>query len=146
MFGDQVRSKQQRILVVDQDGSTRELLANIIKLLGCEFRLAETVEEALEALENQVFDLLITDLHLPESKKLFENSVQRLPNLHTICLVRHRQLMVETYHQTGTVFIPKPFNFDDIIRAIRQAIHDKNLLEVEAEFRRLRRQAFRILS
>ncbi|MBW1917658.1 MAG: response regulator [Deltaproteobacteria bacterium] len=146
MFGGQVKSKRERILVVDQDGTTREFLANIIKLLGCDFELVESVEEALKALENHVFDLLITDLHLPESRKLFENTVQQSPHLRTICMVRHRQLMIDTYHLTDTVFVLKPFNFDDMINTIRRAIHDKNLLEVEAEFRRLRRQAFRILS
>ncbi|MDD3580962.1 MAG: response regulator [Desulfobacca sp.] len=145
MFGDQVRSERKRILVVDQDGTTREFLANIIKLLGCDFHLAESVEEARQTLEEQVFDLLITDLHLPECRKLIENCLQRLPNLRAIFMVRQRQLMVETFHLSNTRFIPKPFNFDDMINTIRQAMHDKHLQEMEAEFRRLRRETFRIL-
>jgi DNA-binding NtrC family response regulator len=146
MLTDLGKKKRQRILVVDQDGPTREFLANIIKLLGCEFELTASVEEALNALEKTTFDLLITDLHLPESQKLVENSVQKSPTMRAICMVRHRQVLLETYRLGGAIFIPKPFNFDDMINKIRQSIHEKNLHEVEAEFRRLRREVFRILT
>ncbi|OPX20496.1 MAG: hypothetical protein BZ151_03525 [Desulfobacca sp. 4484_104] len=145
MFGDRVRSERKRILVVDQDGTIREFLANIIKLLGCDSLLAESVEEARRTLEEQAFDLLITDPQLPECRKLIENCLQRLPNLRAIFMVQHRQVMAEAFHLSNTRFIPKPFNFDDMINTIRQAMRDKHLQEMEAEFRRLRRETFRIL-
>ncbi len=44
----------------------------------------------------------------------------------------------------GATFIQKPFNFDDIVQKIHQAIHHGNLQQVEQQIQRLRQEMFRI--
>ncbi|WP_449245325.1 response regulator [Desulfobacca acetoxidans] len=140
----QTTKKKERILVVDQDALTCDFLANIIKLLGCEFEIINSADEALEILEKTAFDLLIADFHLPNSKQLLETSLQKHPQLQTICMIQHRQIFFEALRLPGAAFVPKPFNFDDIVQKIHQAIHHKNLQQIENDFRRLRQEFFRL--
>lgn len=143
METDSTLKKRERILVVDQDALTQDFLANIIKLIGCEVEIVDSVAAALDALEKSAFDLLITDFPLPDFPRLIENTTQKTPLLHTICMVRHRRMMMEVFRWEGTDAIPKPFNLEDMIKKIRQAIHKKNLKEVEIQFHHLRQEVFK---
>ena len=47
----QADKRKGYILIIDQDDSTRDFLSSIIKLIGCEFKLVRSVEQAMELLE-----------------------------------------------------------------------------------------------
>lgn len=141
--GTQPTRKKGRILVVDQDDCTCDFLSSIIKLTGCEFQLVKNVEQAAELLEQATFDLLIADLHLPNTQQFLEASLEKHPHLQTIIMVRQRQVFFEAFKLPGAAFISKPFNFDDIVRKIHQAIHHRNLQQVENQIQRLRQDMFR---
>ncbi len=81
-----------RILVVDQDDWCRDFLTQVIKLIGFEeFRLTATVDEALAALEESSYDLVITDFTLPGYQALLESCSQRFPATHFILMVHQRE-------------------------------------------------------
>lgn len=135
----------KKILVVEQEAHTRELLTRIIKLSGYDCEIVATVEEALETLEKTTFDLLITDLHLPESKKLIESSREKLPHIRSICMVRQRTTVFEAMHLSGAVLVTKPFCLDDMIKKIHQTIHEKNLHELNTGLQQLKKDIFGML-
>ncbi len=145
MSPDPAPKAQKKILVVEQEVHTRELLTSIIKLSGYDCEIVATVEEALETLEKSNFDLLITDLHLPESRKLIESSQQKSPHIRSICMVQQRTMVFEAMSLSGAVFIPKPFSLDDMIRKIHQTIHEKNMHEISAGLDKLKKDFFRLL-
>jgi DNA-binding NtrC family response regulator len=97
----------------------------------------------MELLEKTVFDLLITDLHLPNSQQFLEASLEKHPHLQTIVMVQ-RQVFFEALRLPGAAFIQKPFKFDDIVAKIHQAIHHRNLQQVEQQIQRLRHEIFRL--
>ena len=136
--------KKGFILIIDQDDDTRDFLSSIVKLIGCEFRLVKTVEQAMELLEKNTFDLLITDLHLPNSPEFLQASQEKHPNMQTIVMVQHRQVFFEALRLPSATFIQKPFNFDDIVQKIHQAIHHGNVKQVEHQLQRLRHELFRL--
>lgn len=140
----QTDKKKGRILILDQDDCTCDFLSSIIKLIGFEFDLAKSVDQAVELLEKAVFDLLITDLHLPHSHEFLQASLEKHPNLQTIVMVHRRQVFFEALRLPGAAFIQKPFNFDDIVQKIHQAIHNRNLQQVENQIQRLRQEMFRL--
>lgn len=146
--GDQNRGpadrQKGRILILDQDDCTCDFLSHIIKLLGFEFELVSNVDQAMELLETTFFDLLITDLHLPNSQKFLEASREKHPHLQTIIMVSRRQVFFEAMRLPGAAFIQKPFNFDDIVKIIHQAIQHRNLQQVETQIQRLRHDIFRL--
>ena len=141
--GDQAEKKKGRILILDQDDCTCDFLGSIIKLIGYECEMVKDVEQAMEQLEKTAFDLLITDLHLPNTQQFLETSLEKHPNLQTIIMVHQRQVFVEAMRLPGAAFVKKPFNFDDIVQKIHQAIHHRNLQQVETQIKRLRQEIFR---
>jgi DNA-binding NtrC family response regulator len=139
----QIDKKKGRILVLDSDRSTGDFLSSIIKLIGCDFELVKSVEQAMELLEKTTFDLLITDYHLPNSQEFLQASVEKHPHMQTIIMVQQRQVFLEAMRLPSATFIQKPFNFDDIVQKIHQAIHHGNVKQVEQQIQRLRHEIFR---
>jgi len=55
-----------RILLVDDDGAVRAMMNEALKRKGFEVVTASTVREALTRIATESFDVLITDLHMPD--------------------------------------------------------------------------------
>lgn len=136
--------KKGRILILDEDDCTCDFLSSIIKLIGFEFETVKNVEQAIEQMEKTAFDLVITDLHLPNTQQFLEASLEKHPHLQTIIMVHRRQVFYEVMRLPGAAFIQKPFNFDDIVEKIHQAIHHRSQQQVETQILRLRHEIFRL--
>ena len=137
---------QGRILVVDQDDWCREFLTQVIKLIGFEeFRLVATVEEAMAALQENPYDLVITDFKLPDYNVLLENCRQRFPATQFILMVHQRSQTQQVTYLEQVEIVIKPLSLDEMARKIRDAIHLKHRLKVEEELRRLKTEVFRLL-
>ncbi|HDS00409.1 MAG TPA: response regulator [candidate division Zixibacteria bacterium] len=74
--------KKMRILMVDDNLSFLKSTRLALSKLGFECRISQTVEQALELLHNEKFDLIICDYFMPESngrealKKLGDSCVE----------------------------------------------------------------------
>lgn len=55
-----------KVLIVDDDLDTTALLAMLLERQGYQVKIADTVNDAAMALAAHTFDVLITDLHLPD--------------------------------------------------------------------------------
>jgi DNA-binding response OmpR family regulator len=55
-----------RILLVEDESNVRETLARLLRIEGAEVKTAGTGREALDLLARHTFDLLLTDLDLPD--------------------------------------------------------------------------------
>lgn len=75
-----------RILVVEDNPESRELLLEMIGIAGHDAHAAATAEEALTTLENAPFDVLLTDINLPKMSglELAQKAVKVLPQLKVI--------------------------------------------------------------
>jgi DNA-binding NtrC family response regulator len=134
-----------RILVVDQDDWCREFLSQVIKLwaLG-ELYVASSLEEAQALCEKLSFDLLITDLNLPQCQQLLDDIRQRFPGIRLIVMLHQRSQLHQIFHLEHMEIVVKPLSLDEMARKIREAIHSKHRLKVEETILRLKREAFRI--
>ena len=142
---DQERCSQGRILVVDQEDWCRAFLSSVIKLLGIEdFKLVNTVAEALAAQEENPFDLIITDHRQHDCQLLLENVRLRHPATRFIVMLHQRNLSPQYFYLEQVEIVYKPLSMDEITRKIRHAMHQKNLRQAEEELRRMKQQAFRI--
>jgi|UniRef100_A0A7V6A525 DNA-binding NtrC family response regulator len=134
-----------RILVVDQDDWCREFLSQVIKLCGIgEFHLARSAEEASSLLEQLPFDLLITDLNLPQYHQMLEDIRQRFPGMRLIVMIHQRSQMQHVLQLDQVEIVIKPLSLDEMARKIREIFHSKHRLKIEEEILRLKREAFRI--
>jgi len=55
-----------KILIVDDEKHIRELVRDVLSIINCEIITAENGREAWEKIQNLNFDLVITDLEMPE--------------------------------------------------------------------------------
>ena len=136
---------RSRILVVDAEAWVQEFLASVIKLCGYEeFTMVNSVTEALEAIEQCPYDLIITDLKQPQHQRLMEVVQAQHPGTRFIIMVQQRaqvQHMIY-YEQVDIVF--KPLGLDETVRKIRHALRQRQLRQAEDEFRRLKQEALRM--
>jgi DNA-binding NtrC family response regulator len=136
---------QGRILVVDQEEWCRAFLSSVIKLLGVEdLTLVNTVPEALAALEEGYFDLVIIDHRQPDHQQFLESARLRHPATRFIVMLHQRNLSPQYFYLEQVEIVYKPLSMDEISRKIRHAMHQKNLRQTEEDLRRMKQQAFRI--
>lgn len=144
-MSDQDRTCRARILVVDQEQWCRDFLSAVIKLLGYdEFRLANTVTEALEAMEECSYDLVITDQKQPGNQRLLENVHARHPATRFIVMAHPRVQIQQIFYYEQVEVVYKPLRMDEIIRKIRHALHQQQVRKAEEEIRRLKQEALRL--
>ena len=134
-----------RILVVDQEEWCRDFLSSVIKLLGFEdFKLVNTVPEALAALEECPFDLVITDHRQPDYQQLLESTRLRHPATRFIIMLQQRNQAQQFFYLEQVDIVYKPLGLDEIARKIRYAMHQKNRRQVEEGLKRMKQEVFRI--
>lgn len=142
---DQERGSQARILVVDQEEWCRSFLASVIKLLGFEeFKLVNTVAEALAAIDETPFDLVITDQRQADYQRLLENARLRHPATRFIVMLHQRSHSHQMVYLEQVDIVYKPLSLDEISRKIRHAIHQKQLRQAEEELKRMKQEALRM--
>ncbi len=56
---------EKKILVIDDEGSQRDIMERFIPKLGYAVKTASSAETALEILKTEFFPLIITDLSMP---------------------------------------------------------------------------------
>ena len=141
---DKEGSGQARILVVDQEEWCRQFLSSVIKLCGyIEFKLANSVAEALAALEERSYDLVITDLTQPDYQRLLDSARTRHPFTRFIIMMQRTQRH-QIFYLEQVDIVYKPLSMDEIIRKIRHALHQKQLRQAEEELKRLKQEALRL--
>ena len=59
-----------KILVVDDEVQLRELISKVLSMKGYEVTTAPRVDQALVAMTKEVFDLVLTDVNMPEESGL----------------------------------------------------------------------------
>jgi DNA-binding NtrC family response regulator len=136
---------QARILVVDQEQWVREFLSSVIKLCGYEgSKLVNSEPEALEALEQCPYDLIITDPKQLHYQRFLDQVRSRHPGTRFLIMVQQRAQTQHLVYYEQVDIIFKPLSLDETVRKIRHALRQKQLHQAEEDFRRLKQEALRL--
>lgn len=122
--------KDVRILIVEDDEINRKLLSNILKSIGfTNIFQAEDGQIAWKMIEQQPFDLVITDWMMPdldglELLKLIRSSDEPLHSLPVIMITalgKHEN--IEIANQCGiNGYIVKPFSVNAVLEKIEEIL------------------------
>ncbi len=122
----------KKILVVDDDKASCELLSEILTSRDWTVETANTPEKAL-ILSNQIdFDLVISDINL-ESDLSGVDLLKRLREKSPVILVTgfgSLESAVEATREGAWDFISKPFKVDEIIAAAKRALEQNSGAEI----------------
>lgn len=106
------------VLIVDDDDEVRTLLCEIVTGSGCRAIEATSAEQALEQLEQHVFDLIFVDLMLPDLNGVEilskVKSMDRKPIVTVITGHGDSSIAKKAERMGPTFFIRKPFDTNDI--------------------------------
>jgi DNA-binding NtrC family response regulator len=119
-----------RILIVDEDKSTRAALDGVVVSLGYECVTADGVTRALEALSGKPFDLCMVSLGLaPEAVRSILATAQArktpIPVVARVASATVREI-VAAYRMGALDFVPSPFHDQLCAEVIERALSERN--------------------
>ena len=120
-----------RILLVDDDKKTRDLVTDLLQTSGYEAIQAESAEEAIKLFrrEKGLFDMLFSDIILPEQTGISLADTLRIENPTLPVLLysgyqdrRERWIQLES---KGYHFLQKPFSIATMLAAVHDTLSEK---------------------
>jgi DNA-binding NtrC family response regulator len=129
----------RRVLVVDDDRATCNLLVLGLEREGFGAIAATRAERALQLLGEQDFDLVMTDLNMPNMGgiELCERVVAARPEVPVIVITAfgNMEAAIAAIRAGAFDFVTKPFEMDAVVLSLERAIRHHELRE---EVKRLR--------
>ena len=125
-----------RILVVDDEPQIRRVLRTSLTAQGYEVHDAKTGEEALEALREQRFDLVLLDVNMPGMGGLEACREIRTTSEVAIIMLTVRnseQEKVAALDAGADDYITKPFGMPELLARIRAALRRLTVLQGSEE-------------
>ncbi|MGE4130700.1 MAG: sigma-54-dependent transcriptional regulator [Bdellovibrionales bacterium] len=125
---------KSRVLVVDDEESIREFLEIMLRKEGYEVTCAEDGQVGLDLIKKKSFDLVISDLQMPNLTgiELLRQVRDQYPDLLFMMITAFgtTETAVEAMKLGAYDYITKPFKIDEVRINIANALRSKNL-EVE---------------
>jgi DNA-binding NtrC family response regulator len=114
------------ILVVDDEPKLREVLAATLQELGYQTRMAASGAAALEQIENDPVDLVLSDLRMPgmSGQELLAELRRRTPNVPVVLMTAYGTVKdaVQAIKDGAFDYISKPFEIDELEATIAKAL------------------------
>lgn len=121
----------EKILIVDDEPSLREVLSIMLKRAGYTVTSASDGEEAIEHLQKDIFDLVITDLRMPKVDGMEVLKAVKSASPETVVLVitafATADSAVEAMKHGAYDYLTKPFQVDEVQLIIRNALEKRRL-------------------
>ena len=126
-----MKKPKGKILVVDDEKSMREILEIFLTSEGYSVFAAENGGKAIETVKKDIFDLIITDMKMPEVGGLeLLKAVKQIAPETTVVIVTAfgtTESAVEAMKLGAYDYIQKPFKMDDIRLVVKNALEKQKL-------------------
>ena len=115
------------VLLVDDERTLRETCRSILESLGYRVEVASKGEEALKLLQRRTFDIVLTDLYLPDvtGRELCRAALERSPETLVIVMTGNPSVAsnVEVLRDGAWDYLPKPFSATHLEIVLGRAAH-----------------------
>ena len=122
---------QAQLLVVDDERSMRELLSIVLRREGYDVTLAENGRAAIDHLERGRFDLLISDIKMPDMTGVdVLRAAKRIdPDILGIMITAFASAdtAIEAMRLGAHDYLSKPFDVDELKMKVRNALEQRQL-------------------
>ena len=121
----------ESILIVDDEEIIRESLSFILNKEGYKVREAENGKVALDLVKSESFDLVLTDLEMPEMKgiELLENVSRVSPETLVVIITAYGSIdtAIAALRKGAIDYILKPVEFDELLVKVRRLLETRRL-------------------
>jgi len=129
-----------RILVVDDEESMRELLEIALGKDGHRIKTAASGKKALELIESDSFDLVISDIKMPDMSgvEVLRYLKQAEPGIPVIMVTAYAsaETAVEALRLGAYDYLTKPFKIDELKANVENALEKRRLSEEVVHLKR----------
>jgi two-component system response regulator PilR (NtrC family) len=130
---------RMNVLVVDDEEVIRDVLSSLLLREGHRVREAATAAAALAAAEDEVFDVILLDMMLPDRPGLevLREIKRRDPAAVVVVVTAYSSIenAIAAMREGAFHYIPKPFQNEEVILTVRKGAEQRRLAD---ENRRLR--------
>jgi DNA-binding NtrC family response regulator len=120
------RIKNMNILLVDDDEWIRDSLSLFFEAEGCNLLAFETAEEAIEAVKQQAYDIVISDYKLPgmDGLEFLRRVKEKRPNAFEVLITAYANcdILKEATEIGVQDIIPKPFTTEDVEASLTRIV------------------------
>jgi len=121
-----VNEEQAYILVVDDEGAIRYSITKTLQRVGYHVEAAASGEEALEMMQNQTYDVVLTDIRMPglTGVELLRRIKEQAPDAVVILLTGYASLetAIESLRLGAHDYLVKPSSSQDIRNSVAQGV------------------------
>jgi CheY-like chemotaxis protein len=121
--------KQEKVsvLLVDDDDGVREVCGAMMEDMGCDVTAVSSGEEALRALEQRSFSLLLTDIAMPAMNgvELAKRARQLAPSMPILFATGYADLQVFGEQLSDETVVRKPYRMSELAARIEATIDGK---------------------
>ncbi|HHJ52444.1 MAG TPA: sigma-54-dependent Fis family transcriptional regulator [Caldithrix abyssi] len=133
--------QRMKILIVDNEERMCKLIKGALELASLTADMAFSGAEAIEKLNRDAFDLVITDLKMEpvDGMQVLEYIRRHSPGTETIMMTAYatQDTALEAMQKGANDYLIKPFKMDELILRVKRIMRQK---ELEQENRRLRQR------
>ena len=124
--------ERAKILLVEDEDLSRDSLTRLLKMSAFNVKGAASGKIALSLLTHEQFDIIITDLFLPDSNgiEILKQAKEFSPYTEVILITGHAsaETAVKAMKEGAFDYITKPLNFDELSILISKALEKRQLL------------------
>jgi putative nucleotidyltransferase with HDIG domain len=122
-----------RILVVDDEAYVRSMIGATLERQGYEMKLAASGREALEMLELNTFDLVLTDIVMQDGNGivLLERMHAQQPNLPVVMVtaIHDISVAIDSMRRGAYDYLLKPFEREHLVGTVQRALEHRQALQ-----------------
>ncbi len=141
-----MKNNNYKLLVVDDERDICKALEFLLSREGYSVVTAYSGKDALEKIEREAFDLVITDLKMEEIDgiQVLEKALGKNPNLLVIIMTAFASVesAVEAMKKGASDYIVKPFINEDVKMTIRRLLEHKKVMNENLALRQQLSQQF----
>ena len=128
-----------RVLVVDDEKVIREILADFLSLEGFQVTVAFDGVDALKQLSSSPFDMVISDLKMPNmgGLELLEHIQSEYEDILTVIMTGFGtvETAIEAMKKGAYDYILKPFKVEEVVHIVRRGFEKQRLISENIRLR-----------
>lgn len=117
---------RESVWIIEDDASIRKVLHRAMSQEQLDTRVFSNAESALNALEVEAPNVILSDLRLPgmDGQRMLRETHRLYPDLPVVIMTAYSDLKsaVTSYQSGAFEYLPKPFDLDQAIATVKRAI------------------------
>ena len=135
-----------KILIVDDEAIQRDIVKDILEDQGCRVSTAGSGPEALERVQREAFDVILTDLRMPgmSGVELLEHLKAFDPDLVVVVITAYGSVesAVDAMKKGAFHYLSKPLGKEELTLVVQRALRTKHLADENRSLRQELRERY----